>query len=255
MRILALQTAAMATVLGAATQPAVAIVIDDFSVGAASVVGPATVNQTGLDPLHVIGGARQINVERSTSTWTIKPEGGFRFESTDWGYFSMQYGAVEPLAAIDLTQEGHDRVLVRFGAVDAGFHPFGLFLSSTNSTAAYGQTIYVFDAWDDIVLEVPFTRNAADETSVDRISIDVFRNPRDTAFEIESIVTGRRGPLGDFNYDGLVDVADYDVWSRTFAVHTGSGLSASYVASADANEDGRVDGGDFLTWQRAWPCP
>jgi len=49
----------------------------------------------------------------------------------------------------------------------------------------------------------------------------------------------------DFNLDGYVDDADWEVW------HAGLGMSSGATrASGDADQDGDVDGFDFLTWQR-----
>jgi hypothetical protein len=48
--------------------------------------------------------------------------------------------------------------------------------------------------------------------------------------------------VGDFNSDGVVDHADFEVWRADFG-------SASKLDS-DANYDSVVDGADFLIWQR-----
>jgi hypothetical protein len=48
---------------------------------------------------------------------------------------------------------------------------------------------------------------------------------------------------GDFNHDGHVDSADYDVWRSTFG-------STSQLA-ADANRNAVVDAADYVVWRRA----
>jgi len=69
------------------------------------------------------------------------------------------------------------------------------------------------------------------------------------------VITGKRGAMGDFNYDGVVDIDDLAEWRQAYRVVTAMSGTPSFVASADANEDGRVDGGDFLTWQRSLAAP
>jgi hypothetical protein len=49
--------------------------------------------------------------------------------------------------------------------------------------------------------------------------------------------------LGDFNRDGLVDMADYIVWRMQFGANVLPGTGA------DANGDGRVDQADHAIWR------
>jgi hypothetical protein len=48
---------------------------------------------------------------------------------------------------------------------------------------------------------------------------------------------------GDFNADGAVDAADYDLWRSTFG--------AQSRLAADGNLDGRVDTADYVIWRTA----
>jgi hypothetical protein len=50
---------------------------------------------------------------------------------------------------------------------------------------------------------------------------------------------------GDFNSDGFVNSADFNLWTSEFGRTTGASRS-----HGDANGDQDVDGADFLTWQR-----
>jgi predicted outer membrane repeat protein len=53
--------------------------------------------------------------------------------------------------------------------------------------------------------------------------------------------------LGDYNDDGLVDVADYNI--RTLQNGSGSGTSADWeIYSADGDDDGDVDSADNTVW-------
>ena len=241
-----------AFLLTLASGAACAAVIDDFSVGPIVVTGPTTVDQTALDPAHVIGGSRQFKVGQfgAGSVVTI-PEGGpLRFESSGWGYFTLTYGGVASLSGVDLTAGGDDRLVLRFGEIGAGFHPFGVYVNLSTSSSSNGQSLYLLDAWDGITLELPYAALPVPLTSVNKIAIDALRNPAETAFEIESITTGRRAIAGDFNRDGLVDDADLTAWRSTVGVATFNGATLGFVSSADADQNGVVDGADLLVWQR-----
>ena len=48
---------------------------------------------------------------------------------------------------------------------------------------------------------------------------------------------------------GVVDGDDLHEWQRANGIGTG-GLSAKFLASADADANGAVDGRDFLVWQQ-----
>ncbi len=66
--------------------------------------------------------------------------------------------------------------------------------------------------------------------------------PGDDSFQFRVITAADLAlPVdGDFNHDGIVDVADLQVWKTAFGVNNG----------ADADGDGDSDGDDFLVWQR-----
>ena len=49
--------------------------------------------------------------------------------------------------------------------------------------------------------------------------------------------------LGDFNFDGISDSADYTIWRDSY------GQSVTPGNGADANGNGLIDGDDFLGWQ------
>ena len=46
--------------------------------------------------------------------------------------------------------------------------------------------------------------------------------------------------LGDYDNDGTVDSADYDVWKTNFGTN---------LADADGNGNGTVDAADFTIWR------
>jgi ELWxxDGT repeat protein len=49
--------------------------------------------------------------------------------------------------------------------------------------------------------------------------------------------------LGDFNFDGFVDQADYDFWRANYGANSGVGLQA------DGNGDGVVGAADYVVWR------
>src|SRR5690606_32330354 len=83
----------------------------DFTVGPVTLTAsPDVVAQTGLDPAHVIGGARHVTVERTPTVLTISPSTGMLVEQpSGWGYFTLMYGYDAPLNA-NFTANGHDRL-------------------------------------------------------------------------------------------------------------------------------------------------
>jgi hypothetical protein len=51
-------------------------------------------------------------------------------------------------------------------------------------------------------------------------------------------------PVGDYNGDGVVDMADFAVWRSAFGSST-----IIYGSGADGNYDGKVDAADFTVWR------
>ncbi len=102
----------LATVLAGETD---ARIIDDFSLGGIVVerLGDtaATAEQSGLDPVHVVGGGRSFVVgDFGSPTQTLALDDAMRvltFETGSTpGYFSINYGSSDSPLGVDLTANG-----------------------------------------------------------------------------------------------------------------------------------------------------
>lgn len=232
--------------------PAAAIVIDDFSAGGITISGPAMQDQADLDPAHVIGGARRIQLgQYGHGSHLEVVDDRFKFNSAGWGYVTLTYGATESLGSIDLTQNGHDRFRIKFGKVTTNYTPMGLYVNLDPGSSSNGVGWAATKEWDGGVIEVPFANFRTSLTSVQKIVFDAFRNQAGTEFEVESISTAGPHVGGDFNRDGVVDADDLKIWEEQLGMSTRNGSILALFATADGNLDGRVDGADFLVWQRS----
>lgn len=69
-----------------------------------------------------------------------------------------------------------------------------------------------------------------------------------SAIRLTEITPVATGPIaGDYNHNGIVDAADYDVWRKT---ESDLFLGAGYAA--DGNQDGYVDDLDYDIWRNAF---
>ena len=229
--------------------PVHAAVIDDFSVGEVQVAGPhETVNQASLDPAAVIGGARRVTVSLKAMNLSVA-DGALKATRTgEWGYFTLEYGFDAPLG-VDLTANGHDRLRVTFKSSDSeASHGIASFaIKSQVPAGGDAPRLWIDDARDGGIVEIPFSAYVADLSDVANIAIDVYR--MQGGFSLDSIVTTGPQLPGDFNRDGTVNQSDLETFRSTF------GRKMTYPGAhltSDANRDGQIDGGDFLEWQRTF---
>jgi hypothetical protein len=234
------------------TAPGFALVIDDFSAGQLVVDNNTPVDQIGLDPNHVIGGSRRIAIGQygEGSHLEITGDGRLVLSSARYGYHLLTYGAAATLDNVDLTAGGHDRLRLTLGDVGGGVHPLGIYVNLPSYSSSNGVMLYILDAWDGLILEVPYASFPTTFSSVRSIVLYSVCNPA-TPYEIDSLVTAGPSVAGDFNRDGTADAGDLPTWQRFMGLTTGNGDYRPVFASADANLDRRVDGADFLHWQRS----
>jgi hypothetical protein len=167
-----------------------AATIDDFSVGPIAVQRngslAATALQAGLDPIHVIGGAREVVVgEFGASIQTLTVDTDLRelqFSApTGGGYFDLLYGSEAQPLNVDLTADGSDAFLVEF-AMQGGFVTLNflrVFTSSGEGALGGGNPGTIRTDLPDgkILMEYPFEAfsNSPDFTNVQRIELGFHR--------------------------------------------------------------------------------
>jgi hypothetical protein len=225
-----------------------AVVIDEFSVGDASLQGPTgNVDATSLDASQVIGGARRIELE-SPVNLTIA-DGRLLVEPTtaEFHYFTLVYGFAAPLGA-NFTADGHDRLRLTFGS-DGSENAEGISWVSINSNlppsgSAPGPGLHKIRG--GAIIELPLSLYNTDLSNVSTFGLQVVRMRG--GFSLESITTAGPPFAGDFDRDGVVGAGDLVEFRRSFGKST---IAQEGYFAADANLDRRVDGTDFLIWQRA----
>jgi hypothetical protein len=235
--------------------PAAGIVIDDFTVGQYSATGGATnVVQAGLDDQHVVGGERKFSFGgglNSSNALTIDSADSqltFTSGTSSRGYFDITYGATTPLN-VDFMAQGHDRFRFVFSNVTAPepyLSSFSVITTPTTNTftTTLNSAFNAFSGTPGGIAEIPFKTTLG---NVSRISIYVGRFAAGGSFTIESIGTAGPPLQGDYNRDGVVDMADYAEWRRLFGKSTSGGV----LLTADGNGNGVVDQADYVLWRRS----
>src|SRR5262245_6794230 len=187
---------ALATGGGAAS----ALTIDDFDQGPlflqVSNLTGQTVVQNGLDPSHVIGGARSTyagSLSNATLQITTPANAGqFSFSAdSSWGYFTLLYGSAAPLGA-NLLADGSDRFVMNISSLTPGLYRgiFGFKVESGDKWFTYYFGNDLFNLNGPGILTIPFSRFAgADLTQVQQILIDVGRFEPSFQIRLDSITT------------------------------------------------------------------
>lgn len=183
------------------TQPSRALVIDDFTQGPiAALQGTntsqfgSTMLQSGLDPVHVLGGTRSVFVgSLALATVSIEPiKGRFHFlANNSYGYFKLGWGTVAPLNT-DLARL--DAFRLEFTDVMGGtptpfFALFDLRVKSNDTWYRYSLSSDLNSALNGRTygnLDVPFTRFAgADFAHVQAIELEAARVPQGFGLSID----------------------------------------------------------------------
>lgn len=171
---------------------AFAVVIDDFTQGGLSQLqatnySGVTVLQTGLDPLHAVGGTRSVHVRSASgvgslglASASVDPVNGrFHFTANSGlGYFKLGWGTVSPM---NLNLSGQNAFQLDFVDVTPALTSGILDLRVRSA-----NTWFRYSIWNDLAqalggnshgtLTVPFTRFAgADFSRLQTIELDAAR--------------------------------------------------------------------------------
>jgi hypothetical protein len=162
----------------------------------------------------------------------------------------LKYNFTSAGPGIDLTQGSADRIRLVFGDIStSNFTPLSLYVSLPPNSSSNGVSLYL-GSWDDLILEYPFSTFPVSMSSVQSVTLSIWRNFPGASLVVESITTAAQPLAGDYNRDGMVDSADYSVWRRFAGINTRTN-SIFPIASADGNADGRVDSADYIIWRKS----
>ncbi|QDU58060.1 hypothetical protein [Aeoliella mucimassa] len=250
------------------TQASFALIIDSFDAGAyEDTDGFVDVNMTQhtLATTEVLGGAREVIAMWDGNFELAQSEGSFTM-GFDGGMFEVslvRYGKLISTSQGDylnaeFTAAGHDRLRIDMGATTPGSAGnegaivrvslfSGLESGSTRGSSAVYLPIATMDSYYLDIEYDWFQYNATgslDMADIDGVTVELFAPASQTRvgeISIGQIATAAAPIAGDFNADGNVDIADYEVWKTQY------GLSGPL--DADGNGDRQVDLGDYTLWR------
>ncbi|WP_442483251.1 carbohydrate-binding protein [Aeoliella sp. SH292] len=139
-------------------------------------------------------------------------------------------GSLLPAEWLSLQKQQYDAGIWRETTPNASL--IAELTTDSHTTLAPGQTIYL--------------GRVADPALIESLTFDYYLS--DTQSVTQGLVllgdTGAPPLPGDFNSDGVVNLADYTVWRDQL------GADVASFATADGNGDGRINASDYLIWKR-----
>jgi hypothetical protein len=243
-----------------------ATLIDDFSTGPFSLQAiryqTKSIGQDDLPTDHVIGGSRFVRfnglgpmAQSSVSVGVAEDEGHLHYDAdpgSSAANFEIAYGKNSNLHA-DLLADGSNSLVYEFDSVN--FEPGVGYFDLKVNTQAGGRYLYapVHNSSGPTSLILPywaFNRAPYDANFSDVASISIGTSNGNLRGDF--VLTGIRTayfPRGDYNFDGRVDQADFQVWRNSYG--QGGPYGGSYpVEAADGNRDGIVDASDYVLWRK-----
>jgi hypothetical protein len=200
--------AAAAVVVSASGSAASAITIDDFSVGSIEVARTgstaASAQQTGLDPLHVLGGSRDFSVGTAGGSGqrlvVDAPAGELRFDTDTTGYFRVTYGSLTEPLNINLTADGSNAFLfhITYAVPNSPLSliPGNTFRVITTSGTRFGSMTVASaniatQPDGSRLIRLPFSslNGQGDLKMVERIEYELFRVPPGSHFTLRTFAT------------------------------------------------------------------
>lgn len=260
--------------------PGLAVVIDDFSQGAIDLQSDGTPFhkieqvQTGLDPAHVIGGVRRLQLQEGSRfdvtlpdnvSLTVDTAGDGRLvHEADGGLRAINtyltYNGVTELQQngdsnllVDLAPDGENALVFHFehtmfqghGGSTNGF--LDITLRSDSTPGNEYMYVRLPSSPTPFSIALDFSLLTIDPTRLTWLSFGTGNGNLPGSLALSKIESKALAP-GDFNGDDLVDAADYEVWR----LGAGGGLyGGAYIYAGDANDDGLVDGADYTLWRDA----
>jgi hypothetical protein len=104
-----------------------------------------------------------------------------------------------------------------------------------------------YDGGDWLDIGVGMASRGLADGSWDSWTLETSTLPPFTSFAENPVAAPAPFPPGDFNQDGEVDAADYDVWRGAFGSTT--------QPAADADGNGAVDAADYVIWRKHLTAP
>jgi hypothetical protein len=239
-----------------------AALIDDFSAGPFSLEAirfeRKSIDQQNLSTDHVIGGSRFVTfigrnpparVGVAVGSGHLHYDAGPDFSATN---FEIAYGKNSNLHA-DLLADGSNSLVLEFESVnlEPGGGYFDLIVKTQTERLYLFAPVYNSSGPTSLILPYwafnrePYDANFAD---IAEISIGTGNGTLYGDLILTSIHTAFY-PRGDYNFDGRVDQADFQVWRNSFG-REGPYWGGYPVDSADGNRDGVVDAADYVLWRK-----
>ncbi|HEX2473567.1 MAG TPA: hypothetical protein VHK01_02405 [Lacipirellulaceae bacterium] len=243
-----------------------ATLIDDFSAGPFSLEAiryqTKSIDQTNLPTSQVIGGSRFVTfngigptAQSLVQVGVAAGEGHLHYDAdpgSSAANFEIAYGKNSNLQA-DLLADGSNSLVLEFESVnfESGVGYFDLIVE-TQSGRRY-MYAPVRNSSSPTSLTLPYwafnrAQYDANFSNVAGLSIGTSNGNLRGDFVLTSIRTAFY-PRGDYNFDGRVDQADYQVWRNSF--WQGGPYGGGYpVDPADGNRNGLVDAADYVLWRK-----
>jgi hypothetical protein len=243
-----------------------ATLIDDFSTGPFSLEAiryqTKSIDLRDLPINQVIGGSRFVTynglgptTQSRVRLGVAEGEGRLRYDAdpgSSAANFEIAYGKTSNLHA-DLLADGSNSLVFEFDSVnfESGVGYFDLIVSTqTDRLYTYapasnssGPTSLILPY--RVFNRAPYDANFSD---VAGISVGTSNGNLRGDFVLTAIRTAFF-PRGDYNFDGRVDVADFQFWKSNFG--QGAPYGNPYrTNAADGNLDGFVNSADYVLWRK-----
>jgi peptidyl-prolyl cis-trans isomerase A (cyclophilin A) len=166
-----------------------------------------------------------------------EPGGGVAGLSNLRGTIAMAKSGPNTVTSQWFINQGNNSILDSPARPDGGFSAFG---------AVLGNGMSVVDAIGDLPLPNDFGFSISppfNDLPLRNFSGNSIDNVRVQHTVTVTQVRVLNLPAGDYDFNGVVNAADYTVWRRTY------GLTSA--AEADGNGNGIVDAADFVVWRKS----